>query len=615
MDDGLEQDLILGESDFDKVPPSSKEIEIEQEKVDEKTLALFREKSEFILHKTVFDFTEIYLRDFISLVFERDGGEGSEVEPFEEKESAEYLLWRELKKERDAKHKEGEPLPKIDYSGYAMWRYNPIVLYRTKKDGKLINEHSQILKDDWRALDFFESRQFAIASPITYVGKNRYAKNARYLYAFAFDLDGVGIKQLRDVIHQSRTDAISRVDGKIIKQHSPQANIIVNSGHGLHLYFLLETPVALYKENIPLLRKMKMAMTNVLWNEFTSSLKDKQYQGIFQGFRLPGTLTKFGEKIRAFHNTDAPRYTLRELNSYLGSGMLSDQELKQLEGKAPYNPVGVTLDEAKRQWPDWYEKVVVCGDKRPKKWHIKRDLYDWWLRRLRDPNEDIVQGHRYFCLLALAIYAEKCDIDESELRTDAYSLLKRMDDKTDDEDNHFTEQDIEDALMGYKIYYCTFPRNSIKYLTGLDIKENRRNGRKQVAHLARARAVQQFDDPEGSWRGRPKGAVSTTSSSRIAKLIRKWILDHPENHNKAQCARDVTDQLRDIREKRVERGKAKKVAAVSRATIHKWWAIVQQELWEEMVEDYKSMLKDEEAQNQVGLASEKMLEAMTVGDD
>ena len=520
--------------------------------VEEETVREFNEKSDFLLKKSrsnPFEFNEIYLRDFIELIFERKDGTGKEVEPFEEEASHEYLdVWK-------PQHDKG--VEEYDYTGYGVWRYNAIALYKEKKNGELINRHCIILKDSANSekLDFLESRVFGIMSPITYVGRNRYAKNARYLYAFAFDLDGVGIKQLRDVLYQQRTDLMSTEDGSVRKPHAPMANIIVNSGHGLHLYYLLEHPVALYKENIPLLRKMKEGLTNIVWNEFTSNMKDIQYQGIFQGFRIPGTCTKFGEKIRAFKNVDAEMHSVRSLNGFLSKFKLTDEEISQLEGKTPYNPSGKTLEEAKRLYPEWYERVIVLGDKRPKKWHIKRDLYDWWLRRLRDLDETIVPGHRYFCMLTLAIYAMKCDIEREELVRDAYSLLKRMDDLTDEEDNHFTRQDIEDALMGYKLWYCTFPRNSIKYLTGLEMKANRRNGRKQDIHLKRARAVQMIDDPKGDWRKGNGRKHETIENSKIAWRVREWMLKFPDNHNKSECAREL---------------------GLTRPTVRKWWKQIEE---------------------------------------
>ena len=571
--------------------------DIKQEPVIEETLALFREKSDFLLTPSrynPFNFSEVFLRDFIGFVFERKGDDGIDVEPFEEEGSREY---RDIWLPQHDKH-----VKNIDYSGYGIWRYNPIVLYRTKENGKLINKHSIILKDYASSdrIDFIESRIFSIISPITYVGRNRYAKNARYLYAFVIDLDGVGMKQIRDVLHQQRTDLVSKRSGKVMEPHAPMANIIVNSGHGLHMYYLLNHPVALYKENVPLLRKIKEGLTNIVWNEFTSDMKDIQYQGIFQGFRMPGTLTKFGEKIRAFRNEDAPMHSLRSLNGFLSKFKLTDKEIAQLEGKTPYTASGITLDEAKRQFPEWYERVIVLGDKRPKKWHIKRDLYDWWLRRLRDHDEPIVPGHRYFCLLTLAIYAMKCDIEKNELVEDAYSLLDRMDKLTDDEDNHFTVQDIEDALMGYKLWYCTFPRNSIKYLTGLEMKENKRNKRLQTTHLKLARSNRDIlclDKGKVNWwegGGRPEGSVATVDNSRIASLVKKWIDNHPDCHNKSACAREL---------------------GIDRKTVRKWWNIINSESLDDKIRKVMDAMKPVEVHYQMELTSDEMMSAMTNPDD
>ncbi len=568
-----------------------------RKEVDPKTLELFRKKSNFLLNKSSknpFTFSEIYLRDFIGYVFERKNEHGIETEPFEEEGSHEYLdIWRPQHDKR---------VKKFDYTGYGIWRYNPIVLYRTKEDGKLINKHSVILKGyaNSEKIDFIESRIFSIISPITYVGKNRYAKNARYLYAFVIDLDGVGEAQMRDVMHQQRTDLVSKRSGQLMAPHAPMANIIVNSGHGLHMYYLLEHPVALYQENVPLLRKMKEGLTNLVWNEYTSDLKDIQYQGIYQGFRMPGTLTKFGEKIRAFRNEDAALHTLGSLNGFLSKFKLTDKEIAQLEGKTPYTASGITLNEAQRLYPEWYERVIVMGDKMPKKWHIKRDLYDWWLRRLRDHDEPIVSGHRYFCLLVLAIYAMKCDIEKDELVRDAYSLLERMDSLTDDEDNHFTRQDIEDALMGYKLWYCTFPRNSVQYLTGLEIKENRRNKRKQEIHLKMARSNRDIlclDKGKENWwdgGGRPEGSIATLDNSRIAQQIKDWIDAHPDNKNKSECARAL---------------------GLTRPTVRKWWNIIKNESNYDKLQRIIESLPVAEVEYQTVLTADEMMSAMTDPND
>lgn len=523
---------------------------------------LFDEKCEYLLKQPYgFSFSEIYLADFFDYVFV---GESSK-EPFEETLSKEYLAWRKKKQEwvvrlnewkkthQDKEERFGE---KINYDDIPFFKYNPIAIeFKEEKtrDGYKKREHFIVTKENPGILERLEGRKFVIASPITYVGRNRSGANARYLYALAFDLDGVGMKQISDLIYQMQTYS-SRLQ-RTVEQHLPVANIIVNSGHGLHLYYLLKKPIPLYKENQELLNRVKHQLTNLIWNEFTSSLDNIQYQGILQGFRLPGTLTKFGKAIRAFYNEDSERFTIDELNEWAGN-VLSEQEMNQLK-RQEYRPDGVTLKEARRRWPEWYERVVVQGIRHPKKWHIKRDLYDWWLRRLRDEQEPIKPGHRYFCLMALAAYAIKCDIDFGELKADTLSLIGRMERLTNNEDNHFTEQDAMDALQAYKVGYCTFPKNSIDYLTGLRMPEGmRRNGRTQNIHLEEARLLRDFRrkrDKKGKWdenNGRPKGSVILYEDSKNAKKIAEWRKNNPESKNKSACARELN---------------------LDRKTVRKWW--------------------------------------------
>lgn len=168
---------------------------------------------------------------------------------------------------------------------------------------------------------------------------------------------------------------------------------------------------------------------------------------------------------------------------------MSEKELETIE-KACYISNRLSLKEAKEKYPDWYERRIVRGDKSRKKWHIKRALYDWWKRKIVN-NESVVEGHRYYCVMSLAMYGYKCDVPYDEVKTDAYNLLKEMDEKTTDENNHFTIEDIEDALRAYKENYMTFPRKDIEILTGILMPPNKRNGRKQELHLKIARSIQE----------------------------------------------------------------------------------------------------------------------------
>lgn len=517
--------LKTGPSDADRP-------DVEQPKVIKPTQQIireFHEKSEYLLHNSAvsdFELEEIELREFIEWIFERKVGYQDFVQPFEDVQSQEYLLWKQQKKEGRTQ---------MDYKGYACWRYNPVVFY---KDGEK-NRHRIILHDDEATLSFLEKRQFALLSPVTYVGRNNTATNARYLYAFAFDLDGVGIKQIRKLCKMVRLGM------------APMPNLITNSGHGLHLYYLLERPVPLYPDNIALLNKMKFGLTNIIWNDHTSILLSKQHQGIIQGFRIPGSLTKFGERIRSFHSMEAPMYTIDMLNGYLNAYKLTPEEVKQLYKQPYYDPTGVTREEAARRWPEWYASRIIEKKRVGKRWHVNRAVYDWWLNRLQTEDKTLQIHHRYWCILTLVIYAVKCNVPREEVLQDAYDLVSKLDNLTETEDNHFTTQDVDDAMKAYDENYCTWPIDTIETTTLFRIDRNRRNGRDKHTHLKRARALQLVDYPDGEWRKGNGRKNATLENSKEAKKVAAWRAENPESKNKSACSRDT---------------------GLHRNTVMKWWS-------------------------------------------
>ena len=388
---------------------------------------------------------------------------------------------------------------------------------------------TEILKDrarhfmifnDLNFLEEIKDREFVITSPISYIGRNRTAKNSRFLYAFAIDLDGVGKQQIEDIFYQYKNEVM------------PKPNIIVSSGNGLHLYYILEKPIALFDNIKILLKRFKYGLIDLVWNGYTSSVKKRQYQGIFQGFRIPETKTKFGEIVRAFYLENSELYTVERLNHWVtGRRKLVDTEI-DIINKALYVPKKLTLKEAKEKYPDWYERRIVKGDKSRKKWHIKRDLYDWWKRTITD-NEKVVEGHRYFCIMSLAMYGLKCDIPYEEVKADAYSFLEEMESKTGNQDNHFTEEDIEDALKAYKESYMTFPRKDIEVVTGISIPPNKRNYQKQKDHLEEIRMIRDL-------RMKRQGKKWTDNNGRKSKKdeVISYLLFN-QNATKYKCIKET----------------------------------------------------------------------------
>lgn len=63
---------------------------------------------------------------------------------------------------------------------------------------------------------------------------------------------------------------------------------MVNSGTGLHLYYLLDQPVPMYPKNQLYLKELKYALIRQIWNRFTSTIEQPQ----MQGFRIVGSGSK-----------------------------------------------------------------------------------------------------------------------------------------------------------------------------------------------------------------------------------------------------------------------------------------------------------------------------------
>lgn len=368
-------------------------------------------------------------------------------------------------------------------------KYNAIAVELiSTTSGRKMRAKKHIITDDLERLQVvLRSPNFTIISPISYAGKNRTSDNARFIYALAIDLDGIAKQSnLVDLLHQ-----IDKVE------HLPKPTYLVWSGSGLHLYYQFEKPIPCFRNIVVQLAELKNELTKKIWNGYVTELSEKpQIESLFQGFRLVGGVTKGGHRSKAFIYGD--KVTLEYLN-----GFVSDKsKVTDIRYKSK-----LTLEEAKRKYPEWYQRRLI--EKQPRgTWTANKAVYDWWLRKLK---EEIAVGHRYYGVMILAVYAKKCGVDREILEEDAFSLVEYLDSLTTEENNHFTEEDIYSALEMFNDNYITFPIKTIERLSAIPIKRNKRNHRKQAVHLRIARSNKAILKEVGEMKpeGRPskKGLV------------------------------------------------------------------------------------------------------------
>ena len=415
------------------------------------------------------------------------------------------------------------PLGSLEEKGvYEVGKYNAIARAIKVGDNKT---KRYIVTDDLDVLDkLVECDDFCIIRPISFIGKSAKSDNARFMYAMAIDLDGIKSKKNFDfLIHQISNghNMLSVVWGL------PKPTYLVSSGTGIHLYYVFEKPIPLFKNVVKGLERLKKRLTWQAWTQGASVLSDNvQYESLFQGFRMVGTVTKNGGRCRAFKVGN--KVTIEYLNKYVPEEYQVETIVYQSK---------LTLKVAKELYPEWYKKRIINKQLRGS-WVCKKDVYDWWIRTLK---ECATEGHRYWCIMTLCTYAKKCGVSREVLEKDAYGLIPFMNSLG----SAFTEDDVLHALQAYDDSYITYPIKTIEERTDIKIERNKRNGRKQKQHLERARAVQEIDYPNGEWRnqeGRPKG-------SGKRNIVKEWRDNNPDG-KKIDCERET---------------------GLSRHTILKWW--------------------------------------------
>lgn len=421
----------------------------------------------------------------------------------------------------------GEGFIQRSGEGTGAHKANPIVL--GSFDG--VVRRRILLEDTFEdALAEFQQADWAILNGLTYWGKANTADRQSKMCAMIFDLDGVDDKRLNAFLYGASGTAFDGHGAYPVPQY------VIMSGHNVHLYYVFDDPVSLYPNTKVQMKALKYALTDLMWNGYTSTIEKPQHQGINQGFRLVGGKTKDGGVVRAFRLNPHPT-TVGELNRYVPDDSRVDVSKVYRESK-------YTLEQAKEKFPEWYESVVVRGEARA--WYDKEDLYKWWLRKISTPyikegnlsgrhvgNAGVTYGHRYFCIMALAVFAVKCGItDRERVKADAMGVLDLF--------NHigsepFLESDIDSALECLDLKYIKFPRKDLEKITAVEMPSNKRNYRPQEQHLRIARFARDlnYDTPEG-WRegnGRPKGSPNKRHPKRDE--IRAYAAEHPDASQRA----------------------------------------------------------------------------------
>lgn len=414
-----------------------------------------------------------------------------------------------------------------------------VYLYRDEQREGTRLRRRKMCNDTWEQdyKEFIEGNGLTLCSGLTYRRNQNKLMHAQKMNALIFDLDGVGLRELSNLflLFGGDPEKLRRL---------PMPTFLVLSGTGLHIYYVFQEPIDLYPNIKIQLKSLKYDLTFRMWDyQGTSQVKGIQYQSINQGFRMVGSINeKYGTPLVAFRTGE--RVTLDYLNAYA-------KPENRVDLRKPFQPSKMTRAEAKEAYPEWYERVVVQGNKRGRQWDIAGKvhgedpyaLYHWWQRQVGE----IGGGHRYFYMMCLAIYAYKCGVPKKQLKKDMRKAFEEL--RLVKHVNPLTEDDITSAMEAYDKEYYNFTIADIEALTAVRIERNKRNGRSQSLHLRLARASRDIlceERGKKDWRdgnGRPKG-----SGTAMRKVV-EWRQLHPDG-KKIECERET---------------------GLSRHTVLKWW--------------------------------------------
>lgn len=417
-----------------------------------------------------------------------------------------------------------------EYAGIAIERVRKLdkdgkVVLDSKGKEKYVGRRYTVTRGNRELYDLIDrSENFCMIAPISYAGRSRKNENARFMYALCIEVDYIQPESgLKELFYSWERSVIPM----------PCPTYIVCSGNGLHLYYVFERPIPLWKNIFEELTEAKKYFTLWFWNKYvTKAYEAIEYESINQPFRCVGSCTKGNSYAMAFRTGE--KITIEYLNHFLPEELQLDSVYKSK----------CTLAQAKELYPEWYKRRIEQGKDRAH-WNRYQPIYYNWIEKILDRKKGAVVGKRYHCLENLCSLAVQCNIEPEQVEKDCRMVAERFEELTTDDNNHFTEYDIICAMKTYHTGSEQAYRRRIEFIskkTGISLVPNKRNGRKQAVHMKIMSSTRDILYPKGEWRnkeGRPTAE----------QIVREWQENHPDG-KKADCIRKT---------------------GLSKPTVYKWW--------------------------------------------
>jgi len=384
-------------------------------------------------------------------------------------------------------------------------------------------------------VDYQAERDDVYVPPVSFINGHNSAASCRDVYALVIDIDKIHPDTLRVIIENENL-------GKTI----PQPTYVVNSGRGVHFYYVFEKPVPHYYANRAILKAMYTVLCGITKKNI---LAKTDWHAITQPFRLPGSRTRLDQVATGWKSGD--KWPAKLLAKRLGV----DAEKLDLRKRPLLSQKEYHEEQARRA-----AEADSSGDKPKKKkrktvWKSSLEGNTaFYLSCLERCYEETAEGTRFYSMCALTTVAKKCGYPKEQLEQDLIALFmhyntigKRM-----------KSSEIKKAMRMYNDKALRTKSETLEVWFGWEFgRDNQKKQEKKKEKgtyvkrtraeiCERARKIRDIDYPDGAWinkEGRPKG-VGTKEEE-----IQAWRAAHPEGKPK-----DCIEQT-----------------GISKNTVYKWW--------------------------------------------
>lgn len=345
------------------------------------------------------------------------------------------------------------------------------------------------------AIVMSECRNDVLLGGSTYFNNWISKRSAKDIHAFIIDYDNA----YSGVLLKALQDGWANPNG----EQYAYPTYIVNSGTGLHLYFVFNEPIPNYKSATENLDKVYRALAI---QQSRRVYVTPQVQWFGQDFRMGGGLNKYGWENTIFRVGEL--WDIDELAKAVG---LTDIHFTRYGEKRTKKP----NQEHKKS----HNKKRVNG------WKTNKAFYNYSLEHCRTNTKE---GNRYLSMCALSCIAWKCGVDIETLENDLLNLLPTY---NKDAKRIIKPKEIKSALKMYNDKAILTQRQSLEHWQGWKYEPKiKRNGLKQEQHLTIARTIKQVKKTMGIMKqeGRPNKQ----------HLIEQWQQSNPKGI-KADCIRTL----------------------------------------------------------------------------